>query len=202
MIDSRNSGALNLMDGETILYKIGELNLLDDSPMSSWYLPLLGLSIGSAESDELLTKYRKLATGVRESPEFVLDLLRDNNWRPTLMGLTVVILLRAVQYQEAMVWRLANGSWVAPQLAVAVALVDDGRGRDLVREIVETATEQSNPKVVMSAYSALSFMDSPIASEFKASPLFEHLKNADSHDGSLGVAKRHWDFWRAIEPLQ
>lgn len=101
-----------------------------------------------------------------------------------------------------MAWRLANWNWVAPQLAAGIAIVDQGGGIDLVQKIVEEATEESNPKVVLSAYSALSFMNSPIAAEFEASPLFEHLNNADAWDGSVSIARRHWDFWNTIEPIQ
>jgi hypothetical protein len=190
------------MDGDTIKQKLEDLDLLDDLPLQGWYIPLLGPSIADPELDDLLDRYRRFAVGLCDAPEFVRDLIRDKNWRPTLMGLTVVILLRAVEYQADMAWRLANGNWVAPQLAVAIALVDEGKGVDLVRGIVDSATEESNAKVVMSAYSALSFLKSPIAYEFEASPLFEHLKNADSYDDSLGIAKRHWDFWKTIVPVQ
>jgi hypothetical protein len=189
------------MDGDIIKQKLEDLDLLDDLPLSGWYTPLLGPLIGDPESDDLLNRYRKFAVGLRDAPEFIRDLICDKNWRPTLMGLTVVILLRAVEYQSDMAWRLANGNWVAPQLAVAIALVDEGRGVDLVRGIVDTATKESNAKVVMSAYSALSFLKSPLAYKFEASPLFEHLKNADSYDDSLRIAKRHWDFWKTIEPV-
>jgi hypothetical protein len=190
------------MDGAAIEQKFAELNLLDDIPLYKWYLPPLHPNFEGAEGQELLRKYRSLAAGLRESPEFVQELIRDKNWRPTLIGITVVILLRAVEYQADMVWRLANWNWVAPQLAVGIAMVDQGRGINLIRGIVEEATETSNPKVVMSAYSALSFMNSPIAAEFESTPLFEHLTTADAWDGSMGIARRHWDFWNTIEPIQ
>lgn len=190
------------MDGATIKQKLAELSLLEDTPLNTWYVPPLHPNFNGVRGLELLSKYRRLAAGLRESPEFVRELILDKNWRPTLMGVIVVILLRACEYQADMAWRLANRNWVAPQLAVGIALVDQGNGVDLVRKIVENATEESNPKVVMSAYCALSFMESPLALEFETSPLFENLKNADAYDGSIGIAKRHWDFWNTIEPIQ
>lgn len=190
------------MDGTTIEQKLAELGLIDDMPFHKWYLSPLHLNFDGVEGQELLRKYRSLAAGLRRSPEFVRELVRDNNWRPTLIGVIVVVLLRAVEHQADMAWRLANWNWVAPQLAVGIAIVDKGGGLDLVRKIVEEATEESNPKVVLSAYSALSFMNSPIVAEFEASPLFEHLKKADAWDGSVNIAKRHWDFWNTIEPIQ
>ena len=190
------------MDGATIEKKLAELKLLDDMPLYTWYLPLLHPSADLPEVQSLLAKYRKLAVGLRTCPDFIRELISDRNWRPTLIGLAVVILLRAAEYQSDMVWRLVNWNWVAPQLAVAIAIVDQGRGEDLLRRVVEEANEESNPKIVMSAYSALSFVNSPIAAEFEGSELFEHLRKADAWDGSVAIAKRHWEFWNAIAPIQ
>lgn len=190
------------MDGKTIEQKLAELDLHDGMPLYNWYLPPLHPNFKGTEGQELLRNYHTLGHGLRRFPEFVQELVRGKNWRPTLIGVIVVILLRAVEYQADMAWRLANWSWVAPQLAVGIAIVDQGQGEYLVRGIVREATEESNPKVVMSAYTALSFMNSPIAAEFEASPLFEHLKKADAWGDSISIAKRHWDFWNTIEPIQ
>lgn len=97
---------------------------------------------------------------------------------------------------------MKNGSWVAPQIAVAIALLNDGFAEQELKRIIENASEESNPKIMMSAYSSLKFLESKIADEFEKIRLFEILKEKDSWDNSIRIATEHWNFWKNIEPIK
>lgn len=163
-----------------------------------YHLHLLNLRF----DDEGLEKYKKLALDLKDSPEIISELIRDANWRPTLVGSATVILLQAKEFQRDLIWRLENGSWVAPQMAVAIALVNDGFAEKELKRIVESASEESNPKTIMSGYSSLKFLESEIADEFEKTKLFKFLQEKDSWDNSIRIAEEHWNFWKNIDSIK
>ena len=151
--------------------------------------------------DFAMKKYKSLATKLKYSPSTISDLIRDVNWRPTLVGNATVILLQAKQFQKDLIWRLENGSWVSPQIAVAIALLNDGFAEEELNRIIENASEESNPKTIMSAYSSMKFLENNIAEDFSKTKIFDVLKEKDSWDDSITIAEEHWDFWKDIEPI-
>jgi len=165
------------------------------------YLHLLNLYWGEDGRDPVMEKYKNLAIMLKDSPELISELIRDENWRPTLVGNAIAILLRAKEFQKDLVWRLENGNWVAPQIAVALAILNDDFAEKELKRIIENVSEESNPKTIMSAYSSLKFLESKIANEFEKTKLFEVLKQKDSWDNSIEVAEQHWNFWKDIEPI-
>lgn len=50
-----------------------------------------------------MEKYRNLAFKLEGSPKIISELIRDVNWRPTLVGNATVILLRANKFQKDLV---------------------------------------------------------------------------------------------------
>ena len=186
----------------TILEVLENLGLKDNNvSLFRWYLPLLNL-YWSEEGKELgIERLRKLAVGVKDSPDFIRDLIRDDNWRPTILGNAIAILLRAKEFQNDLIWRLENWNWVAPQIAVGIALLDEGLAESELQRIIENALEESNPKTILSAYSSLKFLESKISRDFEQTKLFEFLKEKDSWDNSIKIATEHWNFWKNIEPI-
>ena len=166
-----------------------------------FYLHLLNLYWGEDGMDFAMKKYKSLATKLKDSPSIISDLIRDVNWRPTLVGNATVILLQAKQFQKDLIWRLENGSWVSPQIAVAIALLNDGFAEEELNRIIENASEESNPKTIMSAYSSMKFLENNIAEDFSKTKIFEVLKEKDSWDDSITIAEEHWDFWKDVEPI-
>ena len=166
-----------------------------------YHLHLLTLYWGEDGEELTMNKYRNLAIALKNSHAIISQLICDLNWRPTLIGNAVVILLRAKEFSKDLIWRLENGTWVAPQVAVGIALLDDGLVEKELQRIIENASETSNPKTIMSVYSALKFLESKITNEFQQTKLFEVLKEKDSWDNSIKIAERHWEFWKNIKPI-
>ncbi len=167
-----------------------------------YYLHLLNLNFGDNEEEKeaSLNKFRLLALYLKRKPRTIRKLIKCFNWRSVLVGNAVVILLRAKEYQKDLIWRLENETWVSPQLAVGIALLDDGLAEKELHRIIETATEESYPKTIMSAYISLKFLESPFANDFEKTDLFKILKAKD-YDNSIGIAEHHWNFWKNIEPI-
>jgi hypothetical protein len=185
-----------------ILEILENLGLKDEKiPLYHWYLPLLNLYWSEEGQETGIERLRKLAIGVKDSPNFIRELIRDKNWRPTVLGNAIVILLRAKEFQKDLIWRLENGSWVAPQIAVAIALLNDGLAENELNKIIESASKESNPKSIMSAYSSLKFLKSKSAEEFEKTELFEVLKEKDSWNNSIRIAEEQWNFWKDIKPI-
>ncbi len=166
-----------------------------------YHLHLLGLHFDGQE-ESVLSKYNDLALSLKDSPKIIKHLIRDPNWRPTLVGNAVVMLLKAHSLQKDLIWRLENGSWVSPQLAVGIKLIDDGFAEKEMERLIEISTEESNPKTIMSAYSCLKFLGSKYATEFENTDAFEIWKEKDSWDNSFQIAEQHWNFWKHIEPIK
>ena len=72
-------------------------------------------------------------------------LIQDRNWRRVLVGNAAVILLRAGEFENDLFLRLAQGSWVAPQLAVGLALVSNGSTVPALEKLIDEATEEESP---------------------------------------------------------
>lgn len=189
---------------EEILATLKSIGLLiKGKEVIHYYLPLLNLYWEEEEGEEEFFKdFRKYAISVKDSTKFIGNLIKDINWRPTLMGNAIVILLRAKEFQKDMIWRLEKGSWVSPQLAVGIALIDDGFAETELIRIIGNASEESNPKTIMSAYSSLKFIESEFANHFEKTELFLILKEKDAWDNSTEIAKQHFEFWKNIEPIK
>ncbi len=170
----------------------------DDVP---YYLHLLNLNFGDNKDEQeiSLNKFGLLALFLKRKPRTVRKLIKCFNWRAVLVGNAVVILLRAKEFQKDLIWRLENETWVSPQIAAGIALLDDGLAEKELQRIIETATEESNPKTIMSAYISLKFLGSRFANDFEKTELFKILKAKD-YDNSIGIAEHHWNFWKTIEP--
>lgn len=166
-----------------------------------YHLHLLNLYWGEDGEEATMNKYRNLAIALKNSPDIISQLICDLNWRPTLVGNAIVILLRANIFQKDLLWRLENESWVAPQIAVGLALLNDGLAEKELLRIIESASEESNPKAIMSAYSSLKFLKSKVANDFQQTELFEILKVKDSWDHSIKIAEQHWEYWKNIKPV-
>lgn len=169
-----------------------------------YYLYLLNLNFekNEEETQNSLNKLKKLAIDLKTKPEIIQSLITDKNWRPTLVGNTIVILLGDKKFQRDLIWRLENGSWVAPQLAVGIAMIDNGLAEKELQRIIENASEKSNPKIIMSAFASLKFLKSEFAEHFEGTDLFRILKEKDSWDNSVDIAERHWGFWKSVEPAK
>ena len=87
------------------------------------YLALLNLSSGDAE--EAVESVRNCCSKVSNPTSDIYRLLADSNWRPHLVAAVAVIVSGFDAKAASLLWRrLDSGSWVTPQIAAALFLVD------------------------------------------------------------------------------
>jgi hypothetical protein len=91
------------------------------SPSPPAYLRLLGPG-GDERGDRVLANLGAVAARLRDRPECWGSLIRARNWRPTLVGCSAVLLARDARFLDDLLYRFHQGSWVVPQLAVALGL--------------------------------------------------------------------------------
>jgi hypothetical protein len=192
----------SILSGLTVQRVLNNRLGLDENEVP-YYLYLLNLNFGGSEAKKeiFLNKFKQLASDLKRKPKTIKKLIVSANWRPTLVGNAVAILLKENKFHDNMIWRLENRSWVAPQLAVGIALLDKGTGEKKLQKIISDATEESNPKAIISAYSSLKFLESKSANEFEQTKLYEMLKEKDRWDDSIRIATEHWNFWKNTKPI-
>jgi hypothetical protein len=189
--------------GAEIAKVLKDLGLYDETvPLYHYYYPLLGPNWSEEGEETGLNRLRTLADGLKESSDFIRRLIRDENWRPVVIGNAIAMLLRRTDFQADMIWRLRNWNWAAPQLAVGIAKLDKGNGEKALVKILESATEESVPKTVMSTWCSLRFIGSKSASEFQSTDIFQKLAEADRKwDDSERITESQWRFWNRVEPI-
>lgn len=168
---------------------------LDQTGASGRYALLLhGATI------ETLEPFFLVGERVRARPELLLPFIDDRNWRVTLVGTALAVLIRSEQLVTAMVAKLVAGSWVAPQLAAGIASMGPGSAAlDPLRQLLARCTMDSDPKTVLSAHAALALVNDSAAREFDATSLFAALWKRDGvrcHQ----VAARWRGIWQVAGP--
>jgi hypothetical protein len=117
---------------------------------------------------EGLEPFFEVAPRVLRKPELVAPLIRDGNWRVTVVGTVVAVFVRSERLAAPMVERLVQGSWVAPQLAAGIAFLPGDADLSPLRRVLENCHPASDPKTVMSAYAALALKHDAAASSFES----------------------------------
>ena len=101
----------------------GGLGPFNELSRSAGYLSLLGMR--SDDVGSVLRAIRKIVQSETDHRHYIGRLLDDRNWRGHLMGVAAVLLSDESSSYVSPLWRCFDrGSWVAPQLAVALYCSD------------------------------------------------------------------------------
>ncbi|WP_165251221.1 hypothetical protein [Paludisphaera soli] len=173
------------------------------SPSPPAYLRLLGPG-GGGRGDHLLANLATVAGRLRERPGYWGELIRARNWRPTLVGCSAALLARDLRFLDDLLDRFKRGSWVAPQLAVALGLLHPAEAAVELEGVMRQQSDSAGLKAVFSAYAVLKQMGSRATQEFEASDLFRQIQSerpgtsAPAYDWLVvvQVVHRQWDFWK------
>ena len=129
---------------------------------------------------EGLAPFFEVAPRVMQKPDIIAPLILEPNWRVTLSGTALAVLVWSERLVQPMIERLVQGSWVAPQLAAGIAfLLGDTADLSPLRQLLESCKSTSDPKTVMSAYAALALKHDPAARTFERTELFSMLWRLD-----------------------
>jgi hypothetical protein len=172
------------------------------SPSPPAYLKLLGPGRGE-QAERVLANLKAVSTRLRDRPEYWRELIRARNWRYTLVGYSALMLVRETRFLDDLLYRFRQGSWVCPQLAVALGLVHPTAAVAELEEVIRHRDSSTDDKRTFSAFAVLKLMGSEAAQEFETSELFHRSltespgisKAAYDWLVSDGVVQSHWVFW-------
>jgi hypothetical protein len=128
---------------------------------------------------EGLEPFFEVAPRVMHKPEIIAPLVLDRNWRVTLIGTALAVLVRSERLLTPMVEALVQGSWVGPQLAAGIASLPGDADLSPLRRVLENCSPASDPKTVMSAYAALALKHDAAASSFESTGRFSTFWKLD-----------------------
>ena len=120
--------------------------------------------------------------------------IRDQNWRSSLVGSACVLATRNRSLLDDLACRFYDGSFVAPQIAVAIGMIHPLEARTILSDRLDAL--KSDPKRFVAAQTVLARIGHLTESEIALTGWSE----LDQDEAEIGhaVVCGHWDFWTAI----
>jgi hypothetical protein len=167
----------------------------NDSKGVPYYLHPLNLVWSDAGVEHDLELYRRVADRLASDPAYWAEIIRDAAWRHSLAGCTCLLASRRHEFFDDLCYRFRAGSFVAPQLAVALGLLHGSAARSFFESVLDEPTLRSHPKQAVSAHYALLRLGERPAHEISV----EGWRDFEHDDAMVAdkVMAAHWDFWSA-----
>ncbi len=159
-----------------------------------YHLHPLNLVWSEAGVEHDLAIYRGVAERLSSDIPYWSAIIRDRNWRCTLVGCVCLLVAQRRGFFQDLRFRFEAGSMVIPQLAVTMALLDPVDARGYFESVRRTPSLGSHPSRRVSAERAMVCMGFLGASEVT----LDGWSFADRDYALLAdrVVGQHWDFWR------
>ena len=173
-----------------------------DSPLP--YTALLRLLSGD-RGHRVLTNLGAVATRLRDTPMSWGALIRHRDWRHTIVGCSAALLARDGRFLDDLLDRFRRGSWVSPQLAVALGIVHPAEAVAEFEPMIVVGAASCDPKRTFSAYTVLKLLGRGSAEAFEAGDMFRESGGengvmsplAREADFAVDTVKNLWVFWKA-----
>ncbi len=161
-----------------------------DSAGAAYHLAPLNLTWSSAGVEADLAVFEGVARRLSSDPELWSVLLKEPNWRFTLVGCVCLLVQGSREHFADLSWRLEQGSWVAPQLAVTMGLLNPELAGPALRELLEGGALEGQGRSMGAVRFVLERLE-PSCPE----PAHAAQGQEDALEGAR-VAQKLWDFWR------
>lgn len=156
-----------------------------------YHLHALHLVWSNAGAEPDLAVFRAAATRLAADPAYWAEIIGAENWRFTLAGTTCLLATGRREFFAELSQRLASGSYVAPQLAVALGLLHGAAAAEWLAACA--ADNVARPEVRRSAMAVLRKLRGE-------SPATDEPPEAQAITESVA---RHWAFWAPrLNPAQ
>lgn len=159
-----------------------------DSAGASYHLVPLNLTWSAAGVDADLAVFAGVAGRLASDPDLWSLLLRERNWRYTLVGCVCLLVSGNLEHWEDLCWRFEEGSWVSPQLLVTMGLLHPEQTRTWLSRWLDGDARDRTAKSYGAALVVRDRLE-PDAS----SPADRRLEGEAAEGAS--VAEEQWDFW-------
>ena len=166
-----------------------------DKQGTSYHLHPLNLVWSEDGVDHDLKVYKDVADRLAADPQYWASIIRDPNWRYTLVGCVCLLVTRQTGHFEDLCFRFEAGSMVEPQLAVTLGLLNPERAAPFFQRVLSTLELRRHPSKAMSADRALVKLGVRHQPEVVA----EEWKGLEGDDAkaaqSVFALAQHWEFW-------
>jgi hypothetical protein len=136
-----------------------------------------------------------VADRLAADPTYWASIIREPNWRYTLVGCVCLLVTRRPEFFEDLCFRFEAGSFIVPQLAVTLGLLNPERATLFFQRVLSTPELRRHPSKATSADRALVKLgvrqQPEVAVEEWNGLGRDDAKTAES------VFEQHWSFWSA-----
>jgi hypothetical protein len=159
-----------------------------DSAGASYPLVALNLTWSAQGVQADLAAFEGVAQRLVDDPELWSALLRETNWRFTLVGCVCLLVSDNQDHWEDLAWRFDQGTWISPQLAVTMGLLHPTETLELLARLLEEGALSDSSKGYGAALVVRARLDPDITE-----PADLRLVG-DAAEGA-SVAEAQWAFW-------
>jgi hypothetical protein len=168
----------------------------EDKQGTPYHLHPLNLVWSVDGADHDLRVYRGVADRLAAEPQYWSDIIRDPNWRFTLVGCVCLLVSGQIAHFEDLCFRYEAGSMVVPQLAVTLGLLHAERATPFFHRVLSIPQFRRHPSKSVSADRALMKLGVGNRPEVNT----EEWKDFEKDDAMVAerVLEKHWAFWAGL----
>jgi hypothetical protein len=164
-----------------------------DAKGTPYHLHPLNLVWSDAGAEHDLGVYRRVAERLAADTAYWSAIIRDTNWRYSLVGCVCLLVSRNRGFFDELLMRFEAGSMVIPQIAATMGLLHPSEARAAFELALATPRLRDHPQRRVSAERALVCLGVHQESEV----MLHGWSILDRDDAVLAdrVVQQHWDFW-------
>ena len=164
-----------------------------DKQGTPYHLHPLNLSWSLDGVDHDLNVYKRAADQLAADASYWAAIIRDANWRFTLVGCVCLLVKRQAGHFDDLSFRFEAGSLIVPQLAVTMDLLNPERAKPFFQRVLATPELRKHPSRAVSADLAL------VKLGVRQHPGvavggWDGLGKDDAM-AAQSLVKQHWAFW-------
>jgi hypothetical protein len=166
-----------------------------DKQGTSYHLHPLNLGWSEDGVDHDLKVYKVVADRLAADLKYWASLIREPNWRHTLVGCVCLLVTRRAELFEDLCFRFEAGSFVVPQLAVTLGLLNPERAIPFFQRVLTTPELRRHPSKATAADRALV----KLGVRQQPEVVVEEWNGLGRDDAKTAesVFEQHWSFWSA-----
>jgi len=166
-----------------------------DSAGASYHLAALNLTWSAAGAQADLAAFVEVAQRLADDPDLWSALVRETNWRFTLVGCVCLLVSSNRDHWEDLAWRLEQSTWISPQLTVTMGLLHSAQTLEMLSRLLDEGVLDNTSKGYGAALVVRARLDPELTE-----PADRRLEG-DAAEGA-SVAEAQWAFWSERERLQ
>jgi len=177
--------------------QIGDTRVFDwldaESKSENYHLIPLNLVWSEAGVEHDLAVFRRVADRLAGESAYWAELIREPSWRHSLLGCTCLLVSRRHEFFDELCYRFRAGSFIAPQIAVALGLLHGSAARPFFESILDEPAMRRQPKQLVSAHRVLLRLGANPAHDIS----IEAWRDFERDDAMIAenIVAAHWDFW-------